>query len=136
MKNDPKFGLGQRVIVSIPLGDIYNKFDGKTGIVESINTLTSFPEYNLKFDDGSPAGIHFLESDLEAYSSERIVERTLGLKCPECKKGVIQVIPLIDENQKIKVVVFECLFSGTFNLWDNLAEMQQKLDEAKKLGKL
>ena len=55
-------------------------------------------------------------------------------KCPECGEGVMSVTPSFD--QKIKVVIFNCLFSATFDLWDNLAKMQERLDEAKKIGKL
>ena len=117
---EPKFKIGQRVIVSIPLGDRDYQFDGWTGEIEDINTLTILPEYDIKLDNGYKTGLHFLESDLEPYSDEKIVERTIGLKCPECGKSVSNVLPVNNGNMKIKVVIFECLFSATFNLWDNL----------------
>ena len=135
-KPEPKFKVGQKVIVNLPRDDIEYEFDGMIGVIDKMSDLSALCEYKIKFDTKSKEGVYFLESSLEEYSSEKIIERTIGLKCPDCGQGVIEVIPHNDDKINVKVVIFECLFSATFNMEDSLNEMQQKLDEAKKTGKL
>lgn len=130
-----KFKVGQRVKISIPRNDMDYKYDEKIGTIERISTLSSDPEYTIKLADGMTPGIHFLEQDLELFSEKNLKDEYVGLICPACEKGVREII-IPDNNDKVKVVVFECLFSATFDVQDKVKDMQIKLNKAKKDGTL
>mgnify|MGYP001560535008 FL=1 len=130
-----KFKIGQKVKLSIPRDDLDYKFDGKIGIIENVIALSKDPEYSIKFMDGTNTGLHFLERDLMGYSGKDIKDQHINLKCPECGCMPLHIF-VPDNDDKVKVVIFKCFFSATFNISDATEQMQQKLDEAKKTGKL
>ena len=128
-----KFWIGERVIVDVPRDDIYSGFDGKTGIINRVISSVSKTGYIIKFDK-SGEEIQFSEEDLKMYREPSLLEQHMELECPECGKPPKWVTPL--KTQKVKIVLFECLFSATFDIDQNVEEMQKRLDEAKKTGKL
>lgn len=128
-----KFKVGERVIVDVPRDDVYFRFDGRTGIIKRVISTVSKTAYIVKLDK-SMEEIQFSEGDLEMYREPSLLEQHMELKCPECGKPPKWVT--MPPNQKIKIVVFECLFSATFDINQNVKEMQKRLNEAKKTGKL
>lgn len=68
---------------------------------------------------------------------KREASRQMGmkaLKCPECGKGVLNTH--IDEQHNVEVVIFDCLFSATFDRGIQPEEAQKKLNEFKTSGGL
>lgn len=129
-----KYHVGQKVIVSIPRDDIDHKYNGRVGTIKKINLLVkNSPDYKLDFGDGTGGALNFLETDLEPVDS--LTESHYELVCPECGCNVMSVnIP--DNNQDVKVIIFKCMFSVTVNANDKVEEIQKKMIEAKKSGKL
>lgn len=75
----------------------------------------------------------FQESSLAELKRE--ATRQMGmkkLKCPEC--GAETVFYTIDENANVEVVVFECLFSATFDRGISPEEAERLLEEYKAGG--
>lgn len=132
----PKFWVGERIIVDVPRDDVYYKFDGKTGIIKEVISIVLKglkASYIVKLDK-SGEELQCSEEDLKMYREPSLLEQHMELECPECGKPPKWVTIL--KNQKIKIVVFECFFSGTFDFDQNPEEMQKKLDESKRAGKL
>lgn len=132
---NPKFKIGQKVRLSIPRNDLDYKFDGKIGVIENIIELGKDPEYTIKFLDGTNTGPHFLERDMEEYSGKDLKDQHMSLICPICKCKPFHIF-VPDNDDSVKVVIFKCMYSATFDIQDKTDEMQQKLDKAKEEGKL
>jgi hypothetical protein len=57
----------------------------------------------------------------------------MKLKCPECGAEVLR---RVHADHKVIVVVFKCFFSATFDEGLSDEDMQSKLDEFKRSGKM
>lgn len=133
MEKTPVFRVGQRVIITLPRSDFFYRFDGKIGIIKEVNTMIKGPEYTIDIDDREKE-IKLLEHEIEPYNPD-LLEQHKELKCPECREQPIYVrIP--DNIKSVKIIIFKCLFSATFDIESSVEEMQAKLDAAHKSGKL